>query len=58
MDKDTRNFDLTFDKRTKRSHGLFYTPEVWANESHKRISELLGDDWKEKYVVWDPACGT
>ena len=58
MDKDIRNFDLTFDEHTKRSHGLFYTPEVWVNESHKRISELLGDDWKEKYVVWDPACGT
>ena len=56
--KDTRNFDLTFDERTKLARGLFYTPEVWVNESHKRISELLGDDWKEKYVVWDPACGT
>ena len=58
MDKDIRNFDLTFDEHTKRVRGLFYTPEVWVNESHKRISELLGDDWKEKYVVWDPACGT
>lgn len=56
--KDIRNFDLTFDEHTKLFHGLFYTPEVWVNESHKRISELLGDDWKEKYVVWDPACGT
>ena len=56
--KDIRNFDLTFDEHTKTRHGLFYTPEVWVNESHKRISELLGDDWKEKYVVWDPACGT
>lgn len=56
--KDIRNFDLTFDEHTKTRYGLFYTPEVWVNESHKRISELLGDDWKEKYVVWDPACGT
>lgn len=38
--------------------GAFYTPKHIVDEAHKMISENLGADWKEKYVVWDPAWGT
>lgn len=46
------------DDDIKRRQGVFYTPVIWVNEAHKMISESFGDDWKEKYVVWDPAAGT
>ena len=42
----------------KKMFGIFYTPTIWVNEAHKMISEQFGDDWKEKYVVWDCSWGT
>ena len=42
----------------QRRLGEFFTPTIWVDEAHKMISENLGADWKEKYVVWDPAWGT
>ena len=50
--------DRLIEDSSRRRTGDFWTPQIWVDESHRRISNLLGDDWKEKYVVWDPACGT
>lgn len=50
--------DRLIEESSRRRTGDFWTPDIWVDESHRRISRLLGDDWKEKYVVWDPACGT
>lgn len=50
--------DRLIEDSSRRRTGDFWTPQTWVDESHRRISNLLGDDWKEKYVVWDPACGT
>lgn len=50
--------DRLIEDSSRRRTGDFWTPQTWVDESHRRISRLLGDDWKEKYVVWDPACGT
>jgi hypothetical protein len=43
---------------TRRKQGEFFTPITWANKAHEYISSVFGEDWKEKYVVWDPAWGT
>lgn len=45
------------DIQTRRKVGDFWTPKVWVDESHRRIEKVLGEDWKEKYVVWDNCCG-
>jgi hypothetical protein len=50
--------DRLIEDETRRRKGEFYTPTVWVNEAHKEISNHLGEDWKEKYIVWDCACGT
>ena len=42
----------------QRLEGNFYTPTEWVLEAHKMIEEEFGPDWKEEYVVWDPAWGT
>jgi len=43
---------------TRRKQGEFFTPTIWVDKAHEYIASVYGDDWKEKYVVWDPACGT
>jgi len=43
---------------SRRFKGEFFTPTEWVNEAHKMISESFGEDWKEKYVVWDNSWGT
>jgi hypothetical protein len=43
---------------TRRKQGEFFTPSIWVDKAHEYISSVYGDDWKEKYVVWDPSWGT
>jgi hypothetical protein len=43
---------------TRRKQGEFFTPTIWVNKAHEYIESVYGEDWKEKYVVWDPAWGT
>ena len=42
----------------RRNSGDFWTPTVFVDYAHDMISKSLGEDWKEKYVVWDNAWGT
>ena len=57
-DNDSRNYDRLIDDKERRSKGQFYTPKLFADYAHKLISETLGDNWKDEYVVWDNCCGT
>ena len=50
--------DRIIDDTNRRRSGDFFTPAIWVDEAHKMISEQFGEDWKEKYVVWDCAWGT
>lgn len=42
----------------RRYKGEFYTPEPFADKAHEIIGSFLGEDWKNRYVVWDCCCGT
>lgn len=42
----------------RRFHGDFWTPTIWADEAIKMMTEDLGPNWRNEYVVWDPAAGT
>ena len=42
----------------RRNSGDFWTPTVFVDYAHDMISKSLGEDWKEKYVVWDNCCGS
>ena len=42
----------------RRRQGAFFTPDVFVHFAHKMISEHLGSDWCENYVIWDCACGS
>ena len=52
------NYDRFIDDKERRNKGQFYTPKIFADYAHKMISEVLGDNWKDEYVVWDNCCGT
>jgi hypothetical protein len=43
---------------TRRKQGEFFTPTIWVDKAHEYITSVYGEDWREKYVVWDPAWGT
>lgn len=56
--KFTEIADRLIEDTERRNSGDFWTPTLFCDYAHKMISEELGEDWKEKYVVWDCACGT
>lgn len=41
----------------QRKRGQFYTPTLFVDYAHDMISKEFGEDWKEKYVVWDNSAG-
>jgi hypothetical protein len=57
-EKLTSIIDRLVEDTTRRKQGEFFTPTIWVDKAHEYISNTFGDDWKEKYVVWDPAWGT
>ena len=54
----TAILDRLIEDTTRRNQGEFFTPYLWVNKGHEYITSVYGEDWKEKYVVWDPAWGT
>lgn len=56
--KITQMSDTLIAEANRRFRGDYYTPKVWVDEAHRIISEQLGEDWKDEYIVWDPAAGT
>lgn len=50
--------DRLIEDTDRRRKGDFYTPTIWVSEAHKLMSKHLGDDWKQKCIVWDCAWGT
>jgi hypothetical protein len=50
--------DRLVEDDSRRRQGAFFTPTLWVAEAHKMIETELGADWREKCIVWDPACGT
>ena len=50
--------DRLIEDTTRRKKGEFYTPTAFVDYAHKRIEKVLGENWKDEYVVWDCCCGT
>lgn len=50
--------DRLIEDTTRRKKGEFYTPTPFVDYAHKRIESVLGENWKDEYVVWDCCCGT
>lgn len=50
--------DRLIEDTNRRNKGEFYTPTLFVDYAHKMISDALGEDWKDNYIVWDNCCGT
>jgi len=42
----------------RRRQGAFFTPPIWVREAHLEVDKVLGPNWKNECIVWDPCCGT
>ena len=54
----TSMVDRLVEDTTRRKQGEFFTPTIWVDKAHEYITSVYGENWKEEYVVWDPAWGT
>jgi len=54
----TAILDRLIEDTTRRKQGEFFTPTIWVDKAHEYIVSVYGENWKEEYVVWDPAWGT
>ena len=50
--------DRFIEDNNRRMKGEFYTPTEFVDYAHDMIAKEFGEDWKEKYIVWDCAWGT
>ena len=44
------------DKR--RRQGMFYTQEPFCTKALEYLDRALGEDWQDRYWIYDPCCGT
>jgi hypothetical protein len=57
-EKLTSVVDRLVEDSTRRKQGEFFTPTIWVDKAHEYIASVYGENWKNEYVVWDPAWGT
>lgn len=50
--------DRLVEDSVRRNKGEFFTPTAFVDLAHKYISDVFGDNWKERFVVWDNSAGT
>ncbi|MDO8518340.1 MAG: hypothetical protein Q7S26_03565 [bacterium] len=37
--------------------GAYYTPLQVVDKAYDKLTETLGDNWQQEYIVWDMCCG-
>lgn len=37
--------------------GAYYTPLHVVDKAYNKLTEVLGNNWQDKYIVWDMCCG-
>lgn len=37
--------------------GAYYTPLHVVDKAYEKLTEVLGDNWQDEYIVWDMCCG-
>lgn len=52
------SMDNLIKEEARRFHGAYFTPKALVDYAHATVSKQFGENWREEYVVWDPAAGT
>ena len=50
--------DLLVPQDIRERKGAFFTPQKWVTLSQKYLTDYLGENWQDDYIVWDCAAGT
>jgi hypothetical protein len=50
--------DLLVPQDMRERKGSFFTPQIWVELSQKYIADVFGENWQDKYYVWNCAAGT
>lgn len=50
--------DRLIDDLNRRRSGDFWTPTIWVDYAQERLGEVLGENWRDEFVVWDNCAGT
>jgi len=50
--------DRLIEDDARRRQGAFFTPALWVAEAHRELERVLGPNWRDECLVWDPAAGT
>lgn len=46
---------IPYDERSFK--GAYYTPLHVVDKAYEKLTETLGDNWQDEYIVWDMCCG-
>lgn len=50
--------DLLVPQDVRERKGSYFTPRIWVEKSQEYLTEALGENWQDEYVIWDCAAGT
>ena len=50
--------DLLIPHNLRQYQGAFFTPPQWVELSQRYLADELGEDWQQRYYVWDCCAGT
>ncbi|MDE6535674.1 MAG: hypothetical protein K2K82_06655 [Muribaculaceae bacterium] len=50
--------DLLVPQDIRERQGSYFTPQKWVELSQEYLAKELGEDWQDKYYIWDCAAGT
>jgi len=53
-----KRVDLLVPQDIRERKGSYFTPQIWVRKSQEYLAEYLGDDWQDKYYIWDCCAGT
>lgn len=50
--------DLLVPQDIRERKGSYFTPSIWVEKSQEYLSTTLGENWQDKYYIWDCCAGT
>lgn len=50
--------DRLIEDTVRRNKGEFFTPTSFVDLAHEYLTDVYGEDWRERFVVWDNSAGT
>ena len=57
-DKIVERRDLLVPQDIRERKGSYFTPRIWVEKSQEYLANVLGEDWQDKYYIWDCCAGT